>query len=161
MKVEQIMTKKVHCCQPTDSLEYTAQIMWDKDCGCLPVCTSNESKNIVGMITDRDITMCALFQAKPLSNLNVSQAMSRKVHFCYPSDSFSHVEKLMRENKIRRLPVVNKQNSVIGIISLADLAQEAKRESLTDIKEINDKEVNHTFVAICTPNIKRCTPHVF
>ena len=151
MRVEQLMTKQVQCCRPEDTLEYAAQMMWDHDCGCLPVCGGNGSIKIVGMITDRDITMCALFQGKPLRELCVSEAMARDVLTCRPGDSLADAEKIMGQGKIRRLPVVDKEESLIGMISLADLAQEAARERTARTQEITETEVGDTLAAICKP----------
>lgn len=155
MRVDQIMTKQVQCCQPGDSLQHTAQLMWDHDCGCLPVYGGDGSKKIMGMITDRDIAMCALFQGKPLGELCVRDAMAREVRTCHPNDTLANAEKIMRESKIRRLPVVDKQECIVGMISLADLAQEAARERMASMKEITDNEVGDTLATICTPITRR------
>ncbi|MGY6275465.1 CBS domain-containing protein [Methylomonas sp. MgM2] len=145
------MSKQTHCCQPGQSLEQTAQMMWDQDCGCLPVCGGDGAHKIVGMITDRDIAMCALFEGKPLRDICVSQAMAREVLTCNPNDSLAEAEKKMRDAKIRRLPVVDENECVVGMISLADLAQEAARESMASVKNITEMEVGNTLAAICTP----------
>jgi len=129
MRVDQIMTKQVNSCSPDNTLAEAAQLMWDHDCGCLPVCTGNGASRVTGVITDRDICMSALFKGKPLSELRVSDAMSRQLQACRPSDSLADAEKTMRQARIRRLPVVDEQGSLVGMISLADLAREAAREN--------------------------------
>ncbi|WP_064042524.1 CBS domain-containing protein [Methylomonas koyamae] len=154
MKVAQIMSKQVQCCRPTDSLEHVAQLMWDKDCGCLPVCGGGMN-SIVGMITDRDIVMCAMFQGKPLRELQVAEAMAREVRTCHPNDALAVAEKIMRDAKIRRLPVIDKSGCVVGMISLADLAQEAVRENSANLKDISPNEVSDTLATICTPDIRQ------
>jgi CBS domain-containing protein len=125
--------------------------MWDHDCGCLPVCGGDGVTRIVGVITDRDICMHALFQGKPLQELRVSEAMTKEVEVCHPGDSLADAEKKMREAKIRRLPVVDEQDALIGMISLADLAQEASRERTATSQEITETEVGDTLAAICEP----------
>ena len=153
MRVEQIMSKEVQCCRPDDTLEHAARLMWDNDCGCLAVCGGEEGMmKIAGMITDRDISMCALFEGKPLCELKVDEAMGHDVRACHPGDTLTEAEKIMREGKIRRIPVVDDEDHVIGMISLADLAQEAARERTAGKKEITDVEVNDTLVSICTPH---------
>jgi CBS domain-containing protein len=110
MKVEQLMTKQVVYCAPADTLERAARLMWDGDCGCLPVCAENGASRVIGVITDRDICMSAMFQAKPLRDLAVSEAMAKQVVTCHPQDALADVEKIMREARVRRLPVVDDQS---------------------------------------------------
>jgi CBS domain-containing protein len=95
--------------------------------------------------------MCALFQDKPLRDLRVSEAMAKQVRVCRPSDSLADAEKTMRETRIRRLPVVDEQGMLVGMVSLADLAQEAARERAATRQEITDTEVGDTLAAICKP----------
>jgi len=149
MRVEQIMTKQVQSCGPGDSLERAAQLMWDYDCGCIPVCTGNGARRTVGMITDRDICMNALFQGKPLWDLHVSDAMANEVRVCRPDDLLERAEKIMRDARIRRLPVVDDKGALIGMIALSDLAREANQERTRTHKEITEMEVGDTLAAIC------------
>jgi len=151
MRVEQLMTKQVTSCSPDDTLDRAAQLMWDKDCGCLPVCGGDVVSRMVGVITDRDICMSALFQGKPLRDLRVTDAMSRELLVCRPGDSLADVEKTLRKARIRRLPVVSEQGTLIGMIALADLAREAARESTAAKQEITETEVGDTLAAICQP----------
>jgi CBS domain-containing protein len=150
MQVEDVMTKEVRCCSPDDSLEYAAQLMWEHDCGCLPVCggsSGDTAYRTIGVVTDRDICMCALFQHKPLSELHVRDAMATRVLACQPGDSLEHAERMMRDEQIRRLPVVNGDGNLLGLISLADLAREATRPAQTQA----EVELANTLAAICTP----------
>lgn len=151
MRVDQIMTKQVSCCSPDSTLAEAAQLMWDRDCGFLPVCSSEGASRVCGVITDRDICMSALFTGKPLYELRVSEAMSRQLHTCRPSDSVLDAEKTMRQARIRRLPVVDEQGAVVGILSLADLARVAARENTLPKREITEAEVGDTLASICQP----------
>jgi len=155
MRVEQLMTKQVKSCSPEDTLDAAARLMWDNDCGCVPVCTRDGLDRAVGVITDRDICMAAMFQGKPLQDLRVSDAMCKKLHVCAPRDSLADAEKTMREARIRRLPVVDEQGALIGMIALADLAREAARERATAKQEITETEVGDTLAAICQPAAER------
>ena len=155
MRVQDLMTQQVQSCRPEDSLESAAQMMWDHDCGCIPVCTggNNGARQMMGVITDRDICMHSLFQGKTLRDLRVSDAMAKEVRVCRPDDSLAQAEKTMREARIRRLPVVDEKGGLIGMISLADLAREAARERTRPRKDITETEVGDTLAAICeTPN---------
>jgi CBS domain-containing protein len=151
MRVEQIMARPVQSCRPDDSLARAAQLMWDHDCGCLPVVQGDGVPRVVGVITDRDVCMCALFQGRPLRDLRVSEAMAKQVKVCSPSDSLADAERRMRDGRIRRLPVVDEEGLLIGMISLADLAQEAMRERTASKQEITETEVGDTLAAICEP----------
>lgn len=150
MRIEEIMASKVHTCAPGDSLEHAAQLMWQHDCGCVPVCAAgNGADRVVGMITDRDICMRALFSGLPLRELRVEDAMARQVLTCRPSDTLEHAEKVMRGGRVRRLPVIGERGALVGFISLADLAREAAHESARKSQQITEKEVGDTLAAIC------------
>ena len=155
MRVEQLMTKQVKSCSADDTLDRAAQLMWDNDCGCLPVCAGDGVNRAVGVITDRDVCMSALFQGRPLRELRVADAMARQLQACRPRDSLSDVETTMRQARIRRLPVVDEQGAVIGMIALADLAREAARQSTAARQEITETEVGDTLAAICEPAVER------
>ncbi len=150
MRVEDIMTRRVSSCTGSDSLERAAQLMWEHDCGCLPVCApSDGADRTIGIVTDRDICMHALFSGKPLRELRVEQAMAKQVLTCGPDDTLDHAEKVMRGGRVRRLPVVDPSGTLIGLISLADLACEAARESPKRVKDITEMDVGDTLAAIC------------
>jgi CBS domain-containing protein len=151
MRVDQLMTKQVKWCRPDDTLDRAAQLMWDNDCGCLPVCAVNAINRVVGVVTDRDICMSALFQGKALHALRVSSAMAQVLKACQPSDSLADAEKSMSEARIRRLPVVDDQGSLVGMITLADLAREAARERAEGKSDVTEEAVGDTLAAICRP----------
>jgi CBS domain-containing protein len=145
------MTSPAQWCSPDDTLESAAELMWAHDCGCLPVCISNGSVEPIGVVTDRDICMCALFNDKQLSKLSVAEAMAKSVLACRTGDSLDEAEKIMRDSHVRRLPVVDQNRALIGMISLADLAREANREQRLAQREITDADVCDTLAAICEP----------
>lgn len=120
------MTRDVACCAPTDPLNAAAKIMWERDCGCVPVVDKNMV--LIGILTDRDVCMGAYTQGLNLHLIQVQTVMSAPVVSCLPDDDLSMAGKLMRDNKIRRLPVCDSNGKPIGIISLSDLACEAERE---------------------------------
>jgi predicted transcriptional regulator len=146
MKVEQLMKHPVRTCQAEDSLDAASQLMWEGDCGSLPVLDADG--RAIAMITDRDICMAALFQGGPLRALKVRDAMSQSLHTCKPSDSISACESVMRSQQVRRLPVVDENGRVIGILSLNDVALEAETEAALPKKEVTLGEVGGTLGAI-------------
>lgn len=151
MKVSEVMSGMVHTCHPHDSLNHAAGLMWENDCGCLPVVGTE--KQVVGMITDRDICMAAYTQGRALNELRVQSAMSRDVRVCRPEDEIGTAEGLMREFQIRRLPVLDAEGQVVGVISLNDIAREFHHEGSKKHKRVDADQVAHTLAAICAhPN---------
>ena len=153
MNVGQLMKQNVRACHPNDTLNIAAQIMWDNDCGCVPVVEAN--RRLVGMLTDRDICMAAYTQGGALRMLRVSSAMSKKVYSCKPEDTLAAAEDVMRAKLIRRVPVTDAEGHLVGIISLNDIAREAQSEGTRAKKEVTSDEVGLTLAAICSPRLPR------
>jgi len=126
MKVKDVMTSNVRACFKSDNLATAAQLMWEHDCGCVPVL--NEQAQVVGMVTDRDICMAAFFQGAPMSEIKVSNVMSRQLFVCSSDDDLSAAENTMSEKKVRRLPVLDKQARLVGLLSLSDIVRSADHE---------------------------------
>lgn len=121
MVVSDLMTREVISCRAGDSLERAAQIMWERDCGCVPVV--DEQQKLRGMITDRDLVMAAYTTGQPLAKLRVEQAMARTVHSCRTNDELDAALHSMSEAQVRRLPVVDGGEKLVGVLSLTDLVQ--------------------------------------
>ena len=149
--VQELMTRDVKTCRPEDMLDVPARMMWDHDCGCIPVV--DESERVVGMITDRDICMATYTQGMAPPALRVSNAMSRQVHACRPEDSVGVAEKIMREHRVRRLPVVTENGNLVGILSMNDLAREAVREHVPPRRDVSAEGLIGTLAAICEPRV--------
>jgi CBS domain-containing protein len=149
MKVEELMRSDVKSCRTSDTIERAAQIMWDHDCGCVPVL--DDAGRLGGIITDRDVCMGAYTQGRPLREVPVSTAMSKQVWYCRPDDPLSVAEGMMQEKRIRRLPVVDAAGRLVGIISINDIARKAARERMQKRKAVSDAEVGETLAAICEP----------
>jgi CBS domain-containing protein len=125
MKVEQIMNREIKTCHPQDSLNKVAQIMWNEPCGAVPVI--DDQHKPVGFLTDRDVCMAAYTQGKRLEELRVEAAMARKVVACTGEDDLLSAAGLMRQHRTRRLPVIDRNGALVGLLSLDDLACEAAR----------------------------------
>jgi CBS domain-containing protein len=143
VKVEEIMVPEVKVCALSDTLNRAAQLMWENDCGCIPVVES--ASQVVGMITDRDICMAAYTRGTSLHNVHVSHAMSPTVFACAPGDDLLAAQRIMREHRVRRLPVISGDGKLVGIVSLDDIARAANREATSK------SQVADTLAAICTP----------
>jgi len=130
MRVEELMTKDVMTCREHDSLATAARIMWECDCGIVPVVDGEG--HLVGTITDRDVCMAAFTQGRTLDQIPVSTASSKIVYSVKPDDSLGAAEALMRDGSVRRLPVVDGEGRVRGLLSLADLARRSQSHSRSD-----------------------------
>lgn len=151
MKVDQLMTQPAVSCRTDDTLGTAARLMWDHDCGVVPVV--NDAGSVVGIITDRDICMAAYTQGVPLHSIPTRTAMAREVFTCRPDDGVEGVERLMRDKQIRRVPVVDGDGHPIGMLSLNDIARGA-----TSGEENNGfgRDVTELLAAIGQP--RRCAP---
>jgi len=156
VQVEQLMTREVKVCTDADTLNRAAELMWESDCGCIPVISANGTGRVVGVVTDRDIAMAAYTQGKQLSAVPVITAMACKVVACHASDGVSQAEALMRDNRVRRLPVLDQNEHLVGVISLNDIAREAQREAAVGKRaEVTGEAVVETLAAVCQPRAWR------
>ena len=149
MNVSDLMTKAVQSCGVNDNLQTAARIMWENDCGAVPVVAADE--RVIGMITDRDICMAAYTQGQPLWNIPVSSAMADQVHVVRESDSLDVVETLMRNVRVRRAPVVDAGGRLKGIVSMNDLARHARRSSSRKADGLSGDSIAQTLAAISEP----------
>jgi CBS domain-containing protein len=118
MKVSEAMTRDVKMITPEDNLESAAKLMAEEDIGFLPVA---ENDRLIGTVTDRDIVVRGLAQGKGRS-AHVRDVMTRDVKYCYEDEDVEHVVQNMGDIQVRRLPVVNRDKRLVGVISLADAA---------------------------------------
>jgi CBS domain-containing protein len=148
MKVQDLMTTEVGSCRAFDGADRAAQIMWERDCGAVPVL--DQEGSVVAMLTDRDLCMAAMTQGRALSEIRVSSAMSKSLWACRPDDDLSQAEALMRMRKVRRLPVVDAEGRLLGILSLSDLARAsmAPGRGKAQKKSVAPSEVGATLGAI-------------
>ena len=152
MNVEQLMTRTVRTCCPNDPLSDAALIMWEADCGCVPVTEQcYGSAKVVGMITDRDICMAAYTQELPLSEIEVGSVMAKTLYSCRTTDSIAAALKVLEQNQIHRLLVLDQDDTLMGLLSLADIAREAKREHGGTTNEVSAAEVGQVVEAISAP----------
>ena len=119
MKVFEVMTIDVGYCHPEDNLTRAAQIMWEKDCGIVPVLTAE--KHVLGVITDRDIAIAAATRNRRTSSIKAGEMNFRPVKACAPEDDVKDVLKRMRKYKVRRLCVIGQDKDLHGIVSLSDI----------------------------------------
>jgi len=128
MNVSEVMTRHVECIDPDTNLQDAAAKMKDLNIGPLPVC---ENDRLVGMVTDRDITVRATAEGSDPHGTRVRDVMTPDVVYCFDDEDVSEAAHLMEENQIRRLLVLNRAKRLIGIVSLGDLAVETSDQQLS------------------------------
>ena len=122
MKIREIMTPDAQCVGPEDTLVDAAALMRQLDVGVLPVCTEGE---VVGMITDRDIAIRAVAEARPPTTTRVREIMSPGSITVFEDQEVDDVVQVMEEKQIRRAPVMSREKRLVGIVSLGDIAVDA------------------------------------
>jgi CBS domain-containing protein len=142
MKAREVMSQPPYTCAPTTDLATVAKIMWDHDCGFVPVV--NASGTVAGVITDRDICIAASTRRLLPQHISAAQAMASPIHACLSDDSVSDVLATMKQCRVRRVPVLDATGRLQGVISLNDLvlASDATRAPRAS-------EIVSTMAAIC------------
>ena len=144
MKVKEIMTPNAKAIWLTESLSDAAKLMWENDCGVLPII--KDGRKVIGMITDRDVCMAVAMRDTNPSCISVEEVMTGQVYAVDPEDEIGQALQAMREHKIRRLPVVNLQGELEGILSMNDIMLKANGATADSLKY---KDVVKTYQAIC------------
>ena len=134
MHVSKVMTREVKLASPEDTLQHAAQMMDDIDCGILPVA---EGDRLVGMLTDRDITVRAVAQGKAPDQCHVRDVMSRDIKYIYEDESLEDAARNMSQLQVRRLPVLNRDKRLVGIVSLGDLAIKDTKSAAGALKNVS------------------------
>src|SRR6266496_2564137 len=132
MKISKCMTRDVQLASPTQSIQDAAKMMAEIDAGSLPV---GQDDRLVGMITDRDIAIRAVAQGKSPDTL-IREVMSSEVLYCFDDQELEDVARNMADIKVRRLPVLNRNKHLVGIVSLADLSR--KQEPAVTAKAVSN-----------------------
>ena len=139
MKVSKIMTRDVRLLNPDNTIREAASLMAEIDSGALPV---GENDRLVGMVTDRDIVIRAVAKGKS-ADTKIADVMSKEMLYCFDTDEIDDVTRNMGKAQVRRLPVVNKDKHLVGIVSLGDLA-----------RKDDPAEVGRTMSRVATPSRK-------
>ena len=147
MKVKEIMTGSPKACTLTDNLAQVARLMWEADCGIVPVVA--EGGRVVGLITDRDICMASMTKGRNVSNIVVEDVVSGKVFNCKPNDDIHIALETMRENKVRRLPVIAADGTLLGMLSMNDVMLRAEDTRDKKAPEVSYGDVVNTYKSIC------------
>lgn len=144
-KCNEVMTKDPICCLPTDSAAKAAHLMKNENIGSVPVIENKQSQTLVGIVTDRDLTLAIVAEGRDANATKVAEVMTRQVVTCLTDDDLQKALGAMAEHQLRRIPVVDQDHRIVGIIAQADVATRLDEPEKTGemVKEISQ---NHPFV---------------
>jgi CBS domain-containing protein len=135
MQVREIMTSNVQLADPNMTIRDAARQMRADNIGALPV---GENDRLIGMVTDRDIVVRAVAEELSAGNTTVRQVMSDGVCYCFEEDDAKKAAQVMGEHQVRRLPVLNKDKRLVGVVALADLGRSGDRAAQSALKGISE-----------------------
>ncbi len=138
-KCSEVMTQNPVCCLPGDMVTKVAELMKSKDIGSIPVIENEQSRRLVGIVTDRDLAVKVVAKALDATSTKVEAVMTHKVLTCLADDDLQRALDVMAVHQLRRIPVVDNDNKIVGIIAQADVATRADQPEKTAemVKEIS------------------------
>lgn len=147
MKVKELMTATPYCCQPETNLGAATELMWNGNCGFLPVVGSDGK--VFGVVTDRDICIALGTRNRLPGEIKVSEVItSQKLFYCCPDDDVHLALQAMQTGRVRRLPVITHEGALAGIVSMDDILLKAEPISVGKQPELSSDEVVRTYRAI-------------
>ncbi len=146
MKVKELMTPDAKATWLTESLADAARLMWENDCGVLPII--KDGRKVIGLITDRDVCMASAMRDKNPSAISVEEVMTGQVYAVNPEDNIDQALQVMQQHQIRRLPVIDLEGELQGILSMNDIVLHATPNAAAE-DSINYGDVVKTYQAIC------------
>jgi CBS domain-containing protein len=139
MKVSDLMTRDPACCAPDTSLREVGRLMVEHDCGEIPVCEHASSKRVRGVITDRDIVVRTVAQGRNPLELTAADAMTTPAVTVTPETDLDDCANLMEQRQIRRVPVVDGNGNIVGIVSQADIVRRARDRMAAElVREVSE-----------------------
>lgn len=138
MQVREIMTRDPKVTDPNTTIRDAARRMRDYHLGDLPVC---ENDQLIGMVTDRDIVVRAVAEDRSPGNTVVRQVMSEGVYYCFEDDDVEGAARIMAEHEVRRLPVLNRDKRLVGMLGIADLARSAPNAAIKALEGIAEPTI--------------------
>ena len=141
MYVKDIMTSDPACCMPDASLMEVARLMLEYDCGEIPVIENEETKKLIGVVTDRDIVCRTLAVELDPTGMDAGDIMSQPIVTVRPDTSFEECKRILEEKQVRRLPVVDEKGAICGIVSLADITKYTTKEDAGEVLQEVSAEI--------------------
>lgn len=149
MKIKHVMTRDPKCCVPSDTVQRAAIIMRDEKAGVVPVIENEQSRKLAGIVTDRDLCMNIIAEGRDARTVQVHECMTTAVVTALASDALEKATELMRDNQIRRIPVIDEQRRLVGIVSLADVVERAS---------VKTAETHETLKTVSAPTAEPSKP---
>jgi len=149
MRVKHVMTKDPTSCVASDTAQKAASIMRDEDAGIVPVIENEQSQKVIGVVTDRDLCMNVVAEGRDPRTVRAEECMTTTVVTCSPNDAVEKTMELMKENQIRRVPVVDEGRKLLGIVSLADVVSRA---------ELKTTQTHDTLKTVSAPTAEPSKP---
>lgn len=145
MKIREVMSPNPVCCLPTNSAQQVAGAMCDHNIGSVPVVINQDSRKLVGVITDRDLCCSVVAEGLDPKTTTIEKLITLDPVTCREGENIEHCERLMQEHQIRRIPIVDAEDRVIGIVAQADLALKDKPErvskTLAEISKTSESSI--------------------
>jgi len=143
-KCNEVMTKNPVCCQPNDMVAKVAQLMQSENIGSIPVIENEKTQKLVGIVTDRDLALKIVAKGQDAKSTKVEAVMTRQVVTCRAGDDLQKALDAMAEHQLRRIPIVDNDNKIVGIIAQADVATRVNQPEKTAamVKEISQSKAN-------------------
>ncbi|HEX2998571.1 MAG TPA: CBS domain-containing protein [Anaerolineales bacterium] len=143
-KCNEVMTKNPVCCLPNDSVAKAAELMKSGNIGSIPVIENEQTQKLVGIVTDRDLALKIIADGRDAKSTKVELVMTQKVITCQADEDLQKALDAMAEHQLRRIPVVDHDNRIVGIIAQADVATRADQpektaEMVREISQVNGK----------------------
>jgi CBS domain-containing protein len=135
MRISEIMTRDPELIEPNATIRDAAKRMKNEDIGALPI---GENDRLIGMVTDRDIAVRAVAEERDPASTTVRDVMSEKIYYCFDDDDIEEVARCMADNQVRRLPILNRDKRLVGIVSLADIAQTGEECEKTALEGVSE-----------------------
>lgn len=146
MNISEICTRGVKFCGPQDNLATAAELMWEYDCGAIPVL--EDSGKLMGMITDRDICLALATRKAVAPDVPVQEVMSGSLDSCTTGDPIEHVLKVMRNAQLRRIPILDAEGTFKGMVSVNDILEGIQNLECKSTREALLQEAMLTLMAI-------------
>ncbi len=156
MKVKEVMMGTPYYCQPETNLGSATELMWNANCGFLPV--GEQDGKVIGVITDRDICIALGTRNRLPGDIAVGEVMSGKLYSCAPDDDIHVALQTRKEWKVRRLPVIAKKGSLVGVISMDDILLRTEPVSMGKEPELSSDEVVRAYRAINQRQVPQVVP---
>ena len=131
MKIREIMTPEPVCCTPEDTAQKAAKMLRDQNIGSIPVVLDQQSRKLLGIITDRDLCCNIVADGLDARSMKIERFITLNPVTCREGENLEHCEQLMQEHQVRRIPIVDGEGRCIGIVSQADLALRERPERVS------------------------------